>query len=88
MKSLKDFEGQKLINIEYADELGIGMTVLPFQLWGACRMEGEGIPGMLLGPWSPSCAKVMRVPGFQPLLTQNVRMLSLMLDVCLSSFIT
>ena len=46
------------------------------------------LPGMLLGPWSPSCGNVMRVPCFQPFFTVMVRILSRILDVKPSSFIT
>ena len=45
-------------------------------------------PGMLFGPWSPSSGNVMRVPGFQPFFTLMVRILSRILDVCPSLFIT
>ena len=48
----------------------------------------DQVPGMLLGPWSPSCGNVMRVPCFQPFLTVMVRILSRTLDVKPSSFIT
>ena len=46
------------------------------------------LPGMLFGPWSPSSANVMRVHGFQPFFTFIVRILSRILDVCPSLFIT
>lgn len=67
-----------------------------------CQMPSRGImlnlcymihhyvtlPGMLFGPWSPSWGNVICVPGFQPFLTVIVRILSLMLEVWPSSFIT
>uniref|UniRef100_H2XXA4 Uncharacterized protein n=1 Tax=Ciona intestinalis TaxID=7719 RepID=H2XXA4_CIOIN len=44
--------------------------------------------GTLLGPWSPSCGNVTFVPAFQPGFTWMVRILSRILEVCPSSFIT
>ena len=46
------------------------------------------LPGMLFGPWSPSLGNVIFVPALQPGLTLIVKILSRMLDVCPSSFIT
>lgn len=40
-----------------------------------------GLPGTLLGPWSPSSGNVIFVPGFQPFLTVMVKIFSLILDV-------
>nr|AAN32702.1 testis spermatogenesis apoptosis-related protein 3 [Homo sapiens] len=44
--------------------------------------------GMMLGPWSPSFSKVMRVPCLQPGFTSMVRILSLMVEEYPSSFST
>ena len=46
------------------------------------------VPGILFGPWSPSFGKVILVPDLHPGLTFMVSILSLILEVCPSSFIT
>lgn len=46
------------------------------------------LPGILLGPWSPSFGNVIFVPALHPCLTLMVKILSRMFDVCPSSFIT
>lgn len=46
------------------------------------------LPGILLGPWSPSLGNVIFVPALQPGFTLIVKILSRILDVWPSSFIT
>lgn len=56
--------------------------------WGLSLTIKTISAGTLLGPWSPSLGNVMRVPSRQPFLTVMVRILSRMLEVWPSSFIT
>lgn len=59
-----------------------GAHIVRLRWWASCS------PGMLLGPWSPSFGNVILVPAFHPFFTVMVRILSRILDVCPSSFIT
>ena len=46
--------------------------------WQICRWL---LPGILLGPWSPSLGNVIFVPALQPGFTLIVKILSRILDV-------
>ena len=56
--------------------------------YGIITYTKDMIPGMMLGPWSPSLAKVILVPSFHPGLTLMVSIFSFILVVWLSLFIT
>lgn len=64
-----------------------------YSVWGQ-RGQSELIlkkPGWAVSPaptWSPSLGKTILVPSFHPGLTSTVSILSLILDVCPSSFMT